>query len=166
MIFLGVRHYFTGQSGSHGFNYDGLQRPLFENGNPCGDFREAKLLPVSDVMQAEERRLVDIGTSTVLMYPHSMAVVTSSCGTCADGNTGIITNKFETFGPTCLVEWINGATVCDADSDIDWTYWKDVSQCITVCTFPPPLLPPAKWIISPFCVLIQNVTGVDLGGGS
>ena len=120
MVFLGVRHYFTGQSGSHGINYDGLKRPLFENGNQCGDVEKAELLGVTEVMQKEERRVVNIGVTEVLMYPHSMAVVTSSCGTCAEDNTGVLLNKYETDGPTCLVQWENGATVCDAGTETSY----------------------------------------------
>eukprot|EP00913_Durusdinium_trenchii_P003859 g3572.t1 len=43
LLFLGVRRYFSGQSGSHGKDLAGLQRPLFVSGNTCGSLKHARM---------------------------------------------------------------------------------------------------------------------------
>ncbi|CAE8619850.1 unnamed protein product [Polarella glacialis] len=128
LIFLGVRRYFSGQSGSHGYDPDGLSRPLFNHGNPCGDLRLAKLIPPSRLLA--ESVVTTVGTAAgdlrVRMYQHSLGVLTSSCGTCAGGNPPNTADKFRTAGETCLVQWEDGRSGCGASPAGGWTYWKDV----------------------------------------
>ncbi|CAK9011526.1 Hypothetical protein SCF082_LOCUS11133, partial [Durusdinium trenchii] len=52
-------------------------------------------------------------------------VITSSCGTCADGNLPNTTLKYRTAGETCLISWQGGQSRCDRSSQ-SWTYWQDV----------------------------------------
>lgn len=124
LLFLGVRRYFSGQSGSHGKDRRGLKRPLFVSGNMCGSLQHArpltasKLLTESGVVRLER-------TFPVRMFAHSLGVITSSCGTCEDGNLPNSTLKFRTAGETCLVSWQGGQSRCERSSK-GWTYWQDV----------------------------------------
>lgn len=60
------------------------------------------------------------------MYKHSLGVLTSSCGTCADGNLPTTNLKYRTNGTTCLVQWKNGRSGCGEVPAGGWTYWMDV----------------------------------------
>jgi hypothetical protein len=148
LIFLGVRHYFSGQSGSHGYDFAGLQRPLFDHGNSCGKLRFAKLLRPSRMLNDSISTIIggDGGWQTpsaqVRMYRHSVSVLTSSCGTCADGNLPSTNFKFRTAGATCLVQWTNGRSGCGNVPEGGWTYWMDV--WIWVGAFRPEFYPLAS----------------------
>ncbi|CAK9036269.1 unnamed protein product, partial [Durusdinium trenchii] len=61
----------------------------------------------------------------VRIYAHGLGVITSSCGTCADGNLPNTTLKYRTAGETCLISWQGGQSRCDRSSQ-SWTYWQDV----------------------------------------
>eukprot|EP00811_Abedinium_folium_P018215 NODE_2713_length_2160_cov_3.896704.p1 GENE.NODE_2713_length_2160_cov_3.896704~~NODE_2713_length_2160_cov_3.896704.p1 ORF type:complete len:679 (+),score=158.84 NODE_2713_length_2160_cov_3.896704:120-2156(+) len=126
LVFLGVRRYFSGQSGSHGYDADGLQLPLFKNGSPCGSLGEARLLPPERVLTKAVS--TTLGATPVRMFQHALGVITSSCGTCAAGTAITTATKFRTAGATCLVQWRDGKSLCAeaGAGNEDWTFWKDV----------------------------------------
>ncbi|CAJ1356284.1 unnamed protein product [Effrenium voratum] len=125
LLFLGVRRYFSGQSGSHGRDRSGLQTPLFNSGNSCGSLRHARVLDPSQLL-ADSAVVQLTSAADVRMFAHSLGVVTSSCGTCLDGNPPNTTHKFKTSGETCLVSWQQGRSTCAKSPEGGWTYWKDV----------------------------------------
>eukprot|EP00929_Paragymnodinium_shiwhaense_P105703 TRINITY_DN70764_c0_g1_i1.p1 TRINITY_DN70764_c0_g1~~TRINITY_DN70764_c0_g1_i1.p1 ORF type:complete len:723 (-),score=68.13 TRINITY_DN70764_c0_g1_i1:117-2285(-) len=132
LLFLGIRRYFSGQSGSHGLDEAGLQTPLYCHGNFCGSLEASRLLPQGRILEdSVVTRLGGEATDStqrllVRMYRHSLGVITSSCGTCADGNPPTTNMKFRTAGETCLVQWKDGKSGCKEGFGSDWTYWKDV----------------------------------------
>jgi hypothetical protein len=111
-----VRRYFSGQSGSHGLDLHGMAPPLYKHGARCGSLAHAQLIP-------HERLLRDAvtvprpgagGAATVTLFAHALGVLTSSCGTCAPGETWATRNKFMTAGATCFVAWRHGRSVCES----------------------------------------------------
>eukprot|EP00930_Biecheleria_cincta_P041733 TRINITY_DN28660_c0_g1_i2.p1 TRINITY_DN28660_c0_g1~~TRINITY_DN28660_c0_g1_i2.p1 ORF type:complete len:697 (+),score=80.84 TRINITY_DN28660_c0_g1_i2:83-2173(+) len=124
LLFLGVRRYFSGQSGSHGLDRLGLKTPLFESGARCGNLQDAQLLQPSRLLR--DAVTIDATERPVQIFAHSLGVITSSCGTCAEGNLPNTSSKFQTAGRSCLVAWKDGRSGCSSSSKADWTYWKDV----------------------------------------
>eukprot|EP00439_Symbiodinium_sp_Y106_P038843 s513_g4.t1 len=57
LLFLGVRRYFSGQSGSHGLDRQGLNTPLFVSGNRCGNLQDARQLIARDKAQTHSTEI-------------------------------------------------------------------------------------------------------------
>ncbi|CAE7426564.1 unnamed protein product [Symbiodinium natans] len=129
LVFLGVRRYFSGQSGSHGLDHEGLHTPLFVSGNRCGSLQDAR--PFAPGRLLSEAVVTNLAwpeghSQPFQIFGHALGVITSSCGTCMDGNLPNTTLKFRTAGDTCLVSWKDGRSGCGRSPAGGWTYWNDV----------------------------------------
>lgn len=149
LLFLGVRRYFSGQSGSHGLDRQGLNTPLFVSGNRCGNLQDARLFPpdrlLSEASVTHLDRSESASSQPFQMFGHALGVITSSCGTCLDGNLPNTTLKFRTAGESCLVSWKDGRSGCGRSPKGGWTYWNDVWTWIGAISprFYPPAVRPA-----------------------
>ncbi len=90
LVFLGVRRYFSGQSGSHGLDLHGMAPPLYKHGARCGSLAHAQLFPRARLL----RDAVTVprpgagGAATVTLYAHALGVLTSSRGVRAGRDVG------------------------------------------------------------------------------
>ncbi len=76
-----MRRYFSVQSGSHGFDRDGMVPPLFKHGARCGSLAHAQLMPRERLLReaVTVSRPGEGGPATVTLFAHDTFARASAC---------------------------------------------------------------------------------------